>query len=250
MKPVALGQGGLVVGRALDDAPEPVTRRIDRLAVEVAVSERVGTDGHLDLTDHETLDVVHIEALVDPVHEQGLRPLGLGPDLPAITDLHGLRRGDEREDAEGELSDRSRSARSPATDADVGLDLEVLPPQALYTADQIASDHVKSGMLIMGGAKPLAADAPSPPNYNLSVRVFDEKTGKPVTDANVGLYREPFDRHGELTGNFRSIPVVKMQAIGEGAASIGYGNNVRLNARRYRISTTLNGMDLTFFTKV
>ena len=128
MKAVALGENRLMVGRALDHAADPVSRRVERLSVQVAVGQRVGAHGHLDLVHHEALDLVYVEALVDPGHQQRFRALGLGADLPALAHLDrgGVR--EQGEDPERELGDGRRPARPPAPDANVGLDLELLPP--------------------------------------------------------------------------------------------------------------------------
>src|SRR5262245_36003495 len=128
MKTVALREGRLMVGGALDHAADPVARGIERLAVQVAVSQRIGADGHLDLVDHEALDLVYVEALVDPGHKQCFRALGLSADLATLPHPDGGGVRQQRKDPQGELGDRRRSSRAPAPDADIRLDLELLPP--------------------------------------------------------------------------------------------------------------------------
>ena len=78
-------------------------------------------------TDHETLDLVYVEAFVDPGHQERLWALGLGTDLAPLPDLDAAGRCDQGEDAQGELGDSHCPAGAPAADPDVGLDLEVLP---------------------------------------------------------------------------------------------------------------------------
>src|SRR4029453_10065563 len=121
------GQGRLVIGRSLPPPADPVARLVERLTVQVAVGQRIRADGHLDVVDHEALDLMHVEAFVDPGHQQCLRTLGLGAYLPALPDLDGGGHRDEGEDAQGELRHGGRTALSPAADADVTPDLEFFP---------------------------------------------------------------------------------------------------------------------------
>lgn len=130
------------------------------------------------------------------------------------------------------------------------VELKLLPATPFYTAQQVASGHITAGMQRVGGAEPVAMDAPSHPNHDLSLSVVDDKTGRTVTDADVGLYMERFDPQGNLIGTLTSVPVVEMQAVGGGAASTRYGNNARLDPGRYRIDATVKGMDLVFFATV
>ena len=80
----------------------------------------------------EALDLVHVEALVDPRGQQCLEGVGLGADLAALSANHGQRIDDQREHAERGLRERGAAARTPRAHADVGLDLEVLPAALRY----------------------------------------------------------------------------------------------------------------------
>jgi hypothetical protein len=125
------------------------------------------------------------------------------------------------------------------------IELEIGPPEPFYPAQQAASDNRKSGSLASDEAGAVALNGQSHPDHSLVVSVFDEKTGNPVVDADVGLYLQALGGDGQ-PGALRSVPVAKMRPARDGFPR--YGNNVRLDSTRYRISATVNGMDLTFFT--
>jgi hypothetical protein len=74
----------------------------------------------------------HVEALVDPGHQQRLRPLGLGTDLARLARLHLVRVDQLGKNTERGLRERL-SPRGPPADhahAHVRLDLEGLPARA------------------------------------------------------------------------------------------------------------------------
>ena len=115
-------------GRGLDDGPRPVATSVELLTVEDAVGERVAHREDRDAAGDEALDLVHVEALVDPVDEQGLGRVGLRADLTvlALVDLVG--RDDQREDAERRLGEGLHPRRTPRAHAHVGVHVELLPP--------------------------------------------------------------------------------------------------------------------------
>jgi hypothetical protein len=122
------------------------------------------------------------------------------------------------------------------------VELHILAAEPFFTADEIAFSHVKEGMLIIGGAKPIATDAASHPNHHLVVHVFDAKTGKAITDALVSMNIQLLDDKGRPNGAVVDVPVVVMQAIGKGPQSTHYGNNVVMPNGSYSIAVTVNGM--------
>src|SRR5204862_5722706 len=99
---------------------------VQRLTVQPTVDDRVGARADLHAADDERLDLVHVEAFVDPGHEQELGPIGLGADLARLArrDRGGI--GDERQHAERRLGERFRARRPPRPDPDVRFDLELL----------------------------------------------------------------------------------------------------------------------------
>jgi hypothetical protein len=126
------------------------------------------------------------------------------------------------------------------------VELHVLPAEPFYTADEIAAKHPTMGMVIQGGATPVKPDADTHPNHHLVVHVYDRKTGQAVTDAKVSLSFEPLGRGNKPAGPSVEVPVVDMQAIGQGPKSTHYGNNVVMPAGSYRVTATVNGEKTVF----
>jgi hypothetical protein len=120
------------------------------------------------------------------------------------------------------------------------IELQLLPAEPFFTKAQYEKEHPKDGMLVVGGATPLAPDAPSHPNHHLIVHVFDKATGKAVTTATVTI------TYASASGPARDLPIVEMQAIGKGPQSTHYGNNVYLTDGTYTVTVTANGNTTTF----
>ncbi len=119
------------------------------------------------------------------------------------------------------------------------IELHVLPPEEFYTATDVAAKHIGAGMLIVGGAAPVATDATPRPNHHLIVHVFDRQSGAPVTDAAV-----------RLSFGTTQVPVVVMQAIGAGAASTHYGNNAVIPAGDCSVTVNVNGATTRFRIRI
>jgi hypothetical protein len=137
------------------------------------------------------------------------------------------------------------------------IELEVLPPEPFYSAKQVAAHESKTGMLILGGAKPVQPDAASHPDHHLVVHVFQKTTNKALTDAKVHLTVQPLDSKGQPTGKAMKVPVVRMQMTGmSGMGGMGaaetthYGNNVSLPPGNYRVEAIANGYPAYFVINV
>ena len=141
---------------------------------------------------------------------------------------------------------RAGDMMKTATTDGLRVELHVLAAEPFFTADEVAARHVKEGMLITGGAKPVAIDAASRPNHHLIVHVFDAKTGKPITNAKVSMSFQLLDNKGLPNGAVVDVPVVVMQAIGQGPKSTHYGNNVEMPNGAYTIAVTVNGKKTKF----
>ena len=141
---------------------------------------------------------------------------------------------------------RAEDMMKTATMDDLRIELHVLAAEPFFTADEVATSRVKEGMLIMGGARPVAPDAASHPNHHLVVHVFDAKTGKAITNAMVSMNFQLLDDKGRGNGAVVDVPVVVMQAIGKGPQSTHYGNNVVMPNGTYSIAVTVNGKKAEF----
>jgi len=144
------------------------------------------------------------------------------------------------------VSVRAGDMMKKATMDGLRVELHVLPAEPFFTADEVAVGHVKEGMLIMGGARPIAIDAASHPNHHLVVHVFDAKTGKAITNATVRMSFQSLDNKGKPNGAVVDVPVVVMQAIGQGPQSTHYGNNVVMPNGIYSVAVTVNGKKTEF----
>jgi hypothetical protein len=130
------------------------------------------------------------------------------------------------------------------------IELHVLPAEPFFTKEEVAAKQVKDGMEIEGGATPVALGADSHPNHHLIVHVFDQQSGKAVTDATVTMSAVPVDAKGKPIGTPIDVPVVVMQAIGHGPASTHYGNNVTMPPGHYSVAVTVNGQKAIFAVTV
>jgi hypothetical protein len=124
------------------------------------------------------------------------------------------------------------------------IELHVMPPEPFFTKDQVSSGSATEGMLIMGGAAPVAVDAKTRPTHHLVVHVFDVKTTKAVTNARIKMSFQHLDKNGVQSGTPIEVPIVVMQAIGKGEQSTHYGNNVVLPDGPLAISLVVNGKKL------
>jgi hypothetical protein len=131
---------------------------------------------------------------------------------------------------------------------DVGrfrVELAVLPAEPfLRKAD---TGRAASGMIAVGGAPPVAPNAPSHPNHHLIVHIYDRATGRALRGGHVAMRFTRLDR-GSRGGVTRSVPVVEMQAAGKGPQSTHYGNNVFMRAGLYRIVVSIDASMRTSFT--
>ena len=126
------------------------------------------------------------------------------------------------------------------------VELHVLPAEPFFSKQDVADKQIKQGMEIEGGAAPVPPDADSHPNHHLVVHIFRKRSDTAVTDATVTMSFVPVDAKGKPTGAAVEVPVVIMQAIGGGAASTHYGNNVVMPPGRYQVTVGVNDKRLVF----
>jgi hypothetical protein len=129
---------------------------------------------------------------------------------------------------------------------DYRVELHLLPAEPFFSKSDVAAKQLKEGMEIEGGAAPVMPDGDSHPNHHLVVHVFGKKTRQAVTDATVTMSFASLDRKGKPAGEPVEVPVVVMQAIGQGPSSTHYGNNVTMPSGRYRIAVAVNGQSAVF----
>jgi hypothetical protein len=144
------------------------------------------------------------------------------------------------------VSAQAQNVMKTAKVSNMKVELHVLAAEPFFTADEVTAKKVTEGMLIVGGAAPVALDAESHPNHHLVVHIFDSKTGKAITNAKVKMNFQAIDAKGKPTGASTEVPIVVMQAIGKGTESTHYGNNVVMPAGAYSIAIVVNGKKLGF----
>lgn len=128
----------------------------------------------------------------------------------------------------------------------VRIELHVMDAEPFYTADQVKANPELEGMLIVGGAQPMAGDADPSPNCHMIVHVYDAQTDKPFTDAKVSMKYQMLDATGAPQGAETNVPVAIMQVIGQGAETTHYGNNVVLPDGTYAVTVVANGKSAVF----
>ena len=139
---------------------------------------------------------------------------------------------------------RAESMMQRKTVAGYRVELDVLPAEPFFSRQDVADKHIKDGMEIEGGAAPVPPDAASHPNHHLVVHIW--RGGAVVTDAKVTMSFVAIDSSGKPSGPPTDVPVVVMQAIGGGAASTHYGNNVTMPPGRYDVVVNVNDKRLVF----
>ncbi len=130
------------------------------------------------------------------------------------------------------------------------IELHLLPPEEFYSPTDAKTHHATVGMLVVGGATPVATDASPRPNHHLVVHVFDRKSGAAVTEASVAMTYRALDAAGHPQGHVTPVPTVTMQALGAGQASTHFGNNLLIPAGSYAVTVTVNGATARFRLKV
>jgi len=130
------------------------------------------------------------------------------------------------------------------------IELNILPAEPFFTADEVRTQKVQGGMLIISGAEPLSLDAKIRSNRHLVVHIFDAKTGKAITAAKVTMNFQPLDAKGKPSGNSVEVPVVIMQVVGKGLESTHYGNNVVMPAGSYLVTVVADGKKVGFQVKL
>ena len=141
---------------------------------------------------------------------------------------------------------KAGDAMKTATVDGLRIELHVLPAEPFFTADEIKLKHETEGMLIIGGAKPLAPNAIPNPDCHLVVHIYDTKTDKAIPNAKVSMNVQLLDAKAMPKGPVMEVPVVIMEAIGKGPQSIHYGNNVVLPAGTYVVNVVANGNKTDF----
>jgi hypothetical protein len=126
------------------------------------------------------------------------------------------------------------------------VELHITEAQPILSKQEVADNHVNTGMEIVGGAAPTALDAASHPNRHLAVHILRRRSRQVITDASVTISFVATDAKGRVKGTPTDVPVVVMQEIGKGPNSTRYGNNVTMTAGHYNVTVMIKGKRLVF----
>jgi hypothetical protein len=120
--------------------------------------------------------------------------------------------------------------------------LHVGPMEAMYSPSEAKAKHPGSGEIMLGGAMSNVPGPPAPARH-LEVHICSKDGSQVVQNAN------PVITLADLTSNGRpmSIPVAAMEAVGQGAADLHYGNNVLMPADHTYLVTVVAGADTAAF---
>jgi hypothetical protein len=116
----------------------------------------------------------------------------------------------------------------------------------MYTPAEVKAKHPTSGEVMVGGSMAGSGMSMGTGNRHLEVQIRSRATGKVTTGVTptIGLHDKTAMSDMAMTVK---VPVVAMQGIGEGAADLHYGNNVKLTAGHvYDVVVTMNRESASF----
>ena len=121
------------------------------------------------------------------------------------------------------------------TTASYVVTLDVGAPEAMYSPDQVASQHPTSGEVMLGGAM---TDVSGSDVHHLEAHICNRASGTVLTGASPTITVE------DTTASTPSqdLPVAEMQGVTSGTSDYHYGNNVVLHSgHTYAITVKVNG---------
>jgi hypothetical protein len=116
-----------------------------------------------------------------------------------------------------------------ATTKSYALTLTVGPLEAMYTPAEVKAKHPTSGEVMVGGSMVGGGMSMGAGNRHLEVHIRSRATGKVAMGVvpAIGLHDKTAMSGMAMTVK---VPLVAMEGVGEGAADLHYGNNVKLIA--------------------
>jgi hypothetical protein len=126
------------------------------------------------------------------------------------------------------------------------VELHVMAAEPFYTKKEMDEKKIAEGMLIIGGAKPVAPESKIHPNHHLVIHVYDSKTSEVIKNAKVKMNYQFLGDTGTKLAKPVEVPVVIMEAIGKGEKSTHYGNNVIMKDGNNMVTVIVNGTKIVF----
>jgi hypothetical protein len=134
-----------------------------------------------------------------------------------------------------------------ATTATYKLTLAVGPVETMYTQAELKAKHPTSGEVMVGGAM-AGGMSMGAANRHLEVHVASRATGKVVANLTPSITLA--DENAMGMGTVEKVNATAMAGIGEGAADLHYGDNVKLTPGHvYKVVVTIKGEKATFSFK-
>lgn len=134
-----------------------------------------------------------------------------------------------------------------ATTATYKLTLAVGPVETMYTQAELKSKHPTSGEVMVGSAA-MGGMSMGAANRHLEVHVASRATGKVVTNVKPTIMLTDTTAMGMAMAE--KVNAMAMEGIGEGAADLHYGDNVKLTAGHvYKVAVSVKGERATFTFK-
>ncbi len=121
-----------------------------------------------------------------------------------------------------------------ATTKHYKLELQVGPPERMYTASEARAAHPASGEIMVGGRMPEMMHDTAEMRH-LELHIYSRANGRTIGEAHVAILVSGGDRRG------LSVPIARMYGVSEGPEDLHYGNNVMLPAGSYTIEAVVNG---------
>lgn len=111
-----------------------------------------------------------------------------------------------------------QGAAASADSASYHYVLDVGPTEQMFSSSQVATDHPKTGEVMLGGAMGMAQGANA---QHLEVHICSRSTGEVVTGA-----APTIKLTDATTGTTTDVRVATMQGVTAGQADLHYGNNI------------------------
>jgi len=136
-----------------------------------------------------------------------------------------------------------------ATTATYKLTLSVGPTEAMYTMDEVKAKHPKTGEVMVGESTSMGGMSMGRANRHLEVHIAARATGKTVTNVSPTITLTDTSAMSGMS-KAQKVNAMAMEGIGEGAADLHYGDNVKLTPGHvYRVVVTIKGEKAEFTFK-
>jgi hypothetical protein len=141
---------------------------------------------------------------------------------------------------------RAGNFMSDTTVNGLKVELHIMAAEPFYTKKEMDEKKITEGMLIIGGAEPVAPESKIRPNHHLVIHVYDSKTSEVIKNAKVKMNYQFLGDTGTKLAKPVEVAVVIMEAIGKGEKSTHYGNNVIMKDGNNMVTVVVNGTKIVF----